>query len=219
MAKYKETGALIKFTDLDPYGHSILPTFYWKISINFQGNNVYDPQVVRNLGGAGSPLAIRCTSTELPVAQHDLIMVDAKRFMFPEQGIIRRNGQITLTAYESNDAILINTFNNAYNNLFSHETGEMNNNSGSASNHHYKFDVQLDLYRNYNEYKDNKAVSFYIQRALFLMLDNGGMATTGSSPDYFRPSLTITYGNFYIEQEGKSDFSDIFKSTAPVSHQ
>lgn len=195
----KETGSLVKFHDLDPYGHSILPTFYWKVQIQFTGTNVYDEDVIKTLGGANSPLAIRCTSSELPEAVHDMIMVDAKRFMFPEQGIIRRNGQITLTAYESNDAKLINAFNKAYNNLFSHETGEMVNTSGKASDHEYKFDVKLSLFNNYNEFDGNKCVDFYIERALFQTLSPGGQLSTGSSPDYFRPVLVLAYGNWKLK--------------------
>lgn len=201
MAITKQTGSNVEFDKIDPYGHSILPTFYWQVELAFQGNNVYDDIVTKTLGGSDSLFSMRCTSAEVPEAMHDIIQVDAKRFMFPEQGIIRRNGQITLTAFENNSADIMLAFNNAYNNLFSNVTGEMNNKGGEASNHNYKFSAKLRLYKNYNEHNSNNVIEFILHKALFLGLNNGGQLTTGASPDYFRPSMTIAYGNFGIKQQ------------------
>ena len=130
-----------------------------------------------------------------------------KRYVL-EQGIIRRNGQITLTAFEANDARLMVAFHNVYNLLFSPDTGEMTNTGGQADDHVYKPNAVLRLYRNYNEFQDNEVATFRMKRIVFMNFNSGNTLGTGSTPDYFRPSMTIAYGNFSIDQTLQSGGSN-----------
>ena len=185
--------ALLRFDEINPAGHSVLPTFYFRGDVYLGDTNVYSDSVKNTLS---KTFVLRCTSAELPQPVHDGIQVVAKRFIFPEQGIVRRNGQITLTAFDTNDAEIMKAVHDVYDELFSPQTGEMTNSGGKHKDHKYKIGATLRLYSNYNEADDNNIASFIIRRALIQDFNVGGQLTDGSSPDYFRPTLTLAYGTF-----------------------
>lgn len=163
---------------------SVLPTFYWAIEITGS---------LTGLSDLSTALQFRATSHELPPLQHDMIMVDAMRFTFPHLGIVSRNGQIAVQAYESNDAKLITSLYKAFDDMFDKESGVLK--SGTNPN----FEVKTKIFKDFNDEGGSPIMTIKFEHCVLAMLQLGGQLNTGAAVDYLKPDFAFAYGRHYKE--------------------
>lgn len=141
-----------------------------------------------------TPLKMRMTSADLPKANHNHIDVLTHGFEFPTPGIVKKNGTITLTAFETVGQEIAQPVMEWYSNIYSSQESDMGGKQKVA--HQQLFGTVTMALQNKQEsqitatYKLHKCI-------LTEEFDPGaGLGAGPDGPDYFKPVLNISYAWF-----------------------
>lgn len=152
--------------------------FHW--DIEFTGNTIITDT---------DALKKRVTTAGLPRSTHSKIDLNTKGYTFPIPGRVNKNGDITITFFESVTADVIKMLQNWHNQIWSANDSDV---LGKQQTDHQNLFVDITLHL--QNKKDEDKQIYTLHRCIITDIDPGASELTdGSSPDYFKPVLNISY--------------------------
>lgn len=144
-------------------------------------------------GALAEPLQLRMTSSTLPKAEHKLLDVKTHGFTFPEPGIIKRNGEITLKAFETVGGEIVKPLMEWYSNIYGTESGDVTGKQKVA--HDALFGtVTLSLQ---NKQENKTTQTYTLAKCILKEFNPGGELQDGAEDtDYFKPEIILAYAWF-----------------------
>lgn len=144
-------------------------------------------------GALDTPLKMRMTSGQLPQFQHAGLNVGVHGYEFPEPGVIKKNGEITLTAFETVGHEIAQPIFQWASNVYSSEDSNMSGRQLVA--HQQLFGtVTIGLQ---NKEESRVTATYTLQKCIVGGFDPGAQLTDGGTvQDYFKPVITLRYAWF-----------------------
>lgn len=139
------------------------------------------------------PLKMRMTTGQLPQFNHQGLNVATHGYEFPEPGIVKKNGEIQLIAFETVGQEIATAMHQWASNVYSSE----DNNMGGKQlvQHDQLFGTVTMALQNKQE--SLITATYTLQKCLVGAFDPGGQLTDGSTQtDYFKPAIMLRYGWF-----------------------
>lgn len=139
----------------------------------------------------GDGFSKRMTSSTLPQGQHKKIDVAVHGYVFPGPGIIDRAGSVTLNFFESVTADIVKDMIKWQADIYAADGSDVT--GVQRVGHQSVFgEVKLELM----DKQDAVKQTYELHRCILSSFDAGGSLEDGSSPNYFKPVLTIDYAWF-----------------------
>jgi len=136
-------------------------------------------------------LRMRAKTMGLPKSTHAKIDVVAHGYTFPGPGIVQRNGNITLTFFESVTADIVETMMKWHNDIYNWTQNDVTGIQGVA--HAALFgEITMTLL----DKQDKPKQIYELHRCIMTDMDQGGDLEAGDSPAAFEPVMTIEYAWF-----------------------
>lgn len=137
-----------------------------------------------------TPLKMRMTSGTLPQFNHQGLNIPVHGYEFPEPGIIKKNGEIQLTAFETVGQEIAQALHQWASDVYSSDANNMSGRQRVA--HSQLFGTATIALQNKQE--SRITATYTLQKCLVGGFDPGGSLTDGASQtDYFRPVITLRY--------------------------
>jgi len=154
-------------------------TFHWKAT--FSGSPFTD----------GEALAKRVTTSALPAGVHKKIDVNVHGYTFPGPGVVDRNGSITITFFESVTADVVKQAQKWLADIYAADGSDVT--GVQRVGHQAVFgEIKLDLM----DKQDAVKQTYELHRCILSAFDAGGSLEDGSSPNFFKPTMTVDYAWF-----------------------
>lgn len=142
---------------------------------------------------AGEKLKKRVTTIDIPSITHDKCDINIHGYTSSIPGIVRYNGEITITFFETVDWRVIKTFKTWLDMLYSVQRGskgEIENVFGKRSSFDKCFGKVTLIPMDKSNSPKGK---IKLNHCLITQLNHGAQLADGSSPDYFKPVITLDY--------------------------
>lgn len=153
-------------------------------------------------GALDTPLKMRMTSGDLPKLTHAGLEVATHGYEFPEPGVIKKNGEITLTSFETVGMEIAQPIFQWASNIYSSETANM---SGRQLVDHASLfgTVTIGLQ---DKMESRITATYVLHKCLLGAFDPGASLIDGvSSQEYFKPVITLRYAWFNFGRGGSAN--------------
>ena len=141
----------------------------------------------------------RVVTSELPKATVNNITANMHGYEFEIPGTINYKSQITITYVEPVDVQVAQAVDAWYKRIYKTTPGDV---KGVQEGTHQSMFVDFELIPKNREDKDTQI--FLCKKAIINSFDPGGSLEDGSSPDIWKPSMTLTVNWYTWESKGLS---------------